>query len=108
MGAFATVRRVLNRLGARVERPSSAPTWSPVRRHAPRAKRPIERCPPKAEVVSSNLAGSANLFSKLAQITFSSPPIGEALGKQRGESTRLDTRQPSGRASSAVGAGAAG
>jgi hypothetical protein len=54
-------------------------------------------------------AGSANLFSKLAQITlFLLPRLGEALGKQRGESTRLDTRQPSGRASSAVGAGAAG
>jgi hypothetical protein len=41
-----------------------------------------ERCPPKAEVVSSNLAGSANFFNKIAYAACLSIRAGEALGKQ--------------------------
>ena len=43
-----------------------------------------ERCPPKAEVVSSNLAGSANHFNDLPSAAGLSAADGEALGKHRG------------------------
>ena len=42
-----------------------------------------ERCPPKAEVVSSNLAGSANYFKGLTMLADLPMAAGEALGKQR-------------------------
>jgi hypothetical protein len=39
-----------------------------------------ERCPPKAEVVSSNLAGSANYFNYLANLWISTDASSVSAG----------------------------
>jgi len=46
-------------------------------------RRGQEHCPPKAEVVSSNLAGSAIIINGLARYEPRATQLGEALGKHR-------------------------